>query len=262
MKGATVMATTSDAKRIQFNAADKDYSAYYDGEYIGTFSTYHQAEIELDAHALDLLERGLVDTVEGITTMQWQTPRDVVYARPAETVEVLHSPPEPTPDPGQDGPRDPQSPGAPPDKGGDGAVERFGDWTPERLDAYLSLPAASPAAAIEARTSDSPDGLEVPTGGREEAAPMSGYFLTCTICGGPHVPTQCPKVALVKYGMGVWEAYMEDRAAFLKLIQWATAARLALMGEAVAFYLSHRWRHDITAQQVLVGWQIQNAAQA
>lgn len=66
---------TTDAKRIQFNATDKDYSAYYDDELIGIFATYHAAEIELDAHALDLLERGLVDAAEDITTMQWQQPR-------------------------------------------------------------------------------------------------------------------------------------------------------------------------------------------
>lgn len=79
--------------------------------------------------------------------------------------------------------------------------------------------------------------------------------ITCSVCGGPHRATACPEVALVKYGVGVWEAYMEDRAAFLKLVQWATAQRLTLMGDAVAFYLSHRWGHAITGYQVLASWQ-------
>lgn len=152
------------AKRIQFNRADKDYSAYYDDNCIGTFATYHQAEIELDAHALDLLERGLVDTVEGITTMQWQAPRDVVYARPAEVVELLHSAgPTPTG----------QEPGG---SGGGGGELPL-------LLAYLeALPAASPAAAIEARTSETTDTPEVPTGGREEAAPA--LTATCYVSAG------------------------------------------------------------------------------
>lgn len=83
--------STSTAKRIQFNRADKDYSAYYDDNCLGSFPTYHAAEVALDEYALDLLEQGLLDTAEGITTMQWQAPRDVVLARPAEVVEVLHS---------------------------------------------------------------------------------------------------------------------------------------------------------------------------
>lgn len=495
------MTTLSTAKHIQFNRADKDYSAYYDGEYIGTFATYHQAEIELDAHALDLLERGLLDTVEGITTMQWQAPRDVVLARPAEVVELLHSddparalvelkrdeagayddmlpctdedgepyiceecgsvgtpgallidpsdedgalawycqecqndwqavaafeadldnqpasdafPDEPLGDCALDGkpawrldetltaplcpdhkalerewianrdgddepdPNDippPGGPGEAPGNPSDGRGSPLQRWREQgaaeqaRIAAlpHFALPAASPAAASIARTPCTTDGPGLSTSGREDAAlttctlcaypattmdesgvrplcdgcktdeaeyidlrdsppvltpeelaavdrsrkraldeavarmkaapylchacaapasthldtiplcdgcadkalgllcpvpPHGGHFLTCTICGGPHVPTRCPEVALVKYGMGVWNAYLEDRAAFLRLVQWATAPRLALMGEAVAFYLSARWRHDITAQQGLAGWQIKNAASA
>jgi hypothetical protein len=170
--------TTSTAKRIQFNRADKDYSAYYDDNCIGTFSTYHQAEIELDAHALDLLERGLIDTAEGITTMQWQAPRDVVYARPAEVVEVVEVQAEPT------------------DEellaeawhigtqialcgGLNHAPAHYNERQSEiqlilhqrDMTRLPALPAASPAAAIEARTPCTTDTPEVPTGGREEAAP-------------------------------------------------------------------------------------------
>lgn len=125
-----------------------------------------------------------------------------------------------------------------------------------------ALPAAPPAVETIVNTPDTFSGLEASTTrSREGAALIGGFFQSCTICGGPHVPTRCPDVALAKYGMGVWEAYMEDRAAFLKLVQWAAAARLALMGDAVAFYLSHRWGHAITGYQVLASWQ-QNAAPA
>lgn len=394
MKG-TAMTTTSDAKRIQFNRADKDYSAYYDGELIGVFGTFHQAEVELDAHALDLLERGLLDTVEGITTMQWQAPRtladvaadraqhttdsaddpfndgpsqaeqaasaarwkeceggweqytldpfdssktvrlfmprrDVVYARPAEAVELLHSDDsaralvelkrdeagaydDMLPDDGRltttlmlDGwpsivthatlaerdeymryNRDTRiatcdkrycgryadivaKTGPTEDSIYHACAEHFfsdiysGDdsviiW--RRPD--LNLPAAPPAVETIVHTPDTFSGLDGSTAaGREDAAPIGGFFQSCTICGGPHVPTRCPEVALAKYGMGAWEAYMEDRAAFLKLVQWATAARLALMGDAVAFYLSHRWGHAITGYQVLTCWAHRNAARA
>lgn len=237
------MATSTDPKRITYNRESKDYDATFDGQYIGSFPNHHQAEVALNDYALDLIEQGLVDDMQ-------------ILARPAEVAEL----------------------------------------------AYIALPAASPAAAINARASDSSDGLGTPTGGREDAAPAdpraalivllkaaleewqecgmatdydvalaqlarlmtppTGHFLCCPSCGGPHSGWQCPEVALVKYGMDVWEAYLEDRAAFLRLVQWATAARLLLMGDAVALYLSHRWRHAITAQQVLAGWQMQNAAPA
>ena len=77
----------------------------------------------------------------------------------------------------------------------------------------------------------------------------------CSICTGTHAPTQCPEVALAKYGMGVWESYMENKAAFLKLIQWVEAPRLLLMGDAVAFYLSHRWGRPIAGYHVLRCWR-------
>jgi hypothetical protein len=73
------MTTSSNPKRIQFNRADKDYSAYYDDQLIGIFATYTQAEIALDDYALDLLEQGLVDEVS-ITTADWQAPRDELPA--------------------------------------------------------------------------------------------------------------------------------------------------------------------------------------
>lgn len=162
------MTTTSNPKRIQFNRADKDYSAYYDGELIGTYATFHQAEVELDAHALDLLERGLLDTAEGITTMQWQTPRDVVYARPAELVELLHSD-----DPAPTG----QEPGGS-GGGGGSPLQRWRDQGAReqaRIAAlpHFNLPAAPPAVETIVHTPDTFGNLETSTAaGREDAAPM------------------------------------------------------------------------------------------
>ncbi len=202
----------SNPKRIQYNAADRDYSAYYDDQLIGIFATYTQAEIELDAHALDLLERGLIDSAEGITTMQWQAPRDVVLARPAEVVEPV----------------------------------------------FVSSLPVDPTTVAIARTSCASDGPVILSNDRQATVDR----FTCPLCQtDAHRATQCPDVALTKYGMGVWDAYMEDRAAFLKLVQWATAQRLALMGDAVASYLSVRWGHTITGYQVLAGWH-RNAAPA
>jgi hypothetical protein len=78
----------------------------------------------------------------------------------------------------------------------------------------------------------------------------------CPLCEtNEHRATQCPDVALTKYGLGVWEAYIENRAAFLKLVQWAAAPRLVVMGDAVAHYLSTRWGHAITGYQVLACWK-------
>lgn len=62
-----------DPKQIAYNRADRDYTALYDGQYIGSYATYHQAEVALDDHALGLLQDGLIDTVPAS-----------IYARPAE----------------------------------------------------------------------------------------------------------------------------------------------------------------------------------
>lgn len=37
-----------------------EYAAYFDNEYIGTYTNYSAAENALDAHAYDLIERGLI----------------------------------------------------------------------------------------------------------------------------------------------------------------------------------------------------------
>lgn len=256
------MSTTTDAKHIQYDRETRDWSATFDGQYIGSFPTPRAAEDALNDYALDLIEQGLVDGLQ-------------VLARPAEVVEVLHGD-EPTPtgqEPGGSG------------GGGGSPIQRWreqGAREQARIAAlpHFALPAAPAANPIEARTPGSFSGPNDSTAtGREDAAAYCpdlaaceanscpacetpvGHFMACTICGGPHRPTQCPKVALAKYGIGVWESYLDDRKAFLKLVQWGSAQRLALMGEAVAFYLSHRWGGPITGYQVLASWQ-QNAALA
>lgn len=281
------MTTTSDAKRITYNRTTKDYDATFDGRYIGSFANHHQAEVALNDYALDLIEQGLVDDMQ-------------VLARPAEAVELLHSddPPNDGQEPGGSGGGGGTC--RMNVLGTRWTVCGADSDGPCYCDTFVrALPAAPPAVETIVRTPDTFSGLDGSTAaGREGAAPdeetcescggrpggcydceptwakkfvapmfadldppMSGFFQSCTVCGGPHVPTRCPEVALAKYGMGVWEAYMEDRAAFLKLVQWAAAPRLALMGDAVAFYLSARWGHAITGYQVLASWQ-QNAARA
>jgi hypothetical protein len=42
----------------------REYDAQFDGEYIGTFPTYHAAEDALDAHVYELLDRGLIGPAE------------------------------------------------------------------------------------------------------------------------------------------------------------------------------------------------------
>ena len=39
----------------------EDFAARFDGNTIGVFGSYHQAEAELDSYVLDLIEQGLVD---------------------------------------------------------------------------------------------------------------------------------------------------------------------------------------------------------
>jgi hypothetical protein len=42
-------------KEIIYSPDDHDYAAYLDGEYVGSFRTYHDAEVELDRLALELI---------------------------------------------------------------------------------------------------------------------------------------------------------------------------------------------------------------
>jgi hypothetical protein len=46
--------TTS--REIRYSREDRDYSAYLNGQYVGSFRTYHDAEIALDRLALDQLQ--------------------------------------------------------------------------------------------------------------------------------------------------------------------------------------------------------------
>lgn len=45
-------------KRIQYNKENRDFDAYLEGQYIGSFSTPHDAEVELDRLAYEQLRRG------------------------------------------------------------------------------------------------------------------------------------------------------------------------------------------------------------
>jgi hypothetical protein len=234
-----------------------------------------------------LIEQGLVDGLQ-------------VLARPAEVVEVLYSD-EPTPTGQEPGGGDTcescmaTKPNgafttvlkAPPN--GPIICDACLDTLPmdlllatRRLNELSALPAAPAANPIEARTPDSFSGPSDSTAtGREEPPPAYCPDLAaceasnCPACATPagpyrcplcetndHYATQCPQVALMKYAIGVWDSYMEDRAAFLKLIQWGSAQRLALMGDAVAAYLSARWGGPITGYQVLAGWGREIAASA
>ena len=49
--------TTNDTpdKEIVYMFDDHDYAAYLYGEYIGSFKTYHDAEVALDKLALELI---------------------------------------------------------------------------------------------------------------------------------------------------------------------------------------------------------------
>jgi len=43
------------SKLIKFDRLTKDFSAYLNGEYIGSFATHHAAEVALDQLAYDAL---------------------------------------------------------------------------------------------------------------------------------------------------------------------------------------------------------------
>ena len=55
------MHTLTTAKTITFNRDTHDFDATFDGNYIGSFATFHQAENELNQHVLLLCEQGLID---------------------------------------------------------------------------------------------------------------------------------------------------------------------------------------------------------
>jgi hypothetical protein len=44
-------------KRIQYNRDTRDFDAYLDEQYIGSFGSYHAAEVELDRLAYEQLRR-------------------------------------------------------------------------------------------------------------------------------------------------------------------------------------------------------------
>ena len=46
---------TVDTKEIIYDRETRDYAAYLSGEYIGSFPNHHDAEVELDRLALELI---------------------------------------------------------------------------------------------------------------------------------------------------------------------------------------------------------------
>lgn len=55
------MPSLTTSKVITFNRETKDFDATFDGNYIGSFRTFSDAENALNDHVLDLCEQGLVD---------------------------------------------------------------------------------------------------------------------------------------------------------------------------------------------------------
>lgn len=55
------MQTLTTSKVITFNRITRDFDATFDGNYIGSFATFSQAEDALNDHAMRLIEDGLVD---------------------------------------------------------------------------------------------------------------------------------------------------------------------------------------------------------
>lgn len=101
--------------------------------------------------------------------------------------------------------------------------------------------------------------------------PASGYFLSCTICGGPHRPTQCPEVAAEKArqareesaGRGIARQARHDRARFLRCVaRVGDSDRLAMAG-ALAGYLSGRTdlftSAPISVERILAFWASEQA---
>lgn len=50
------------AKQIEFDRITRDFNAYYETNYIGSFPSYHAAECAINEHVLDLCTHGLIDT--------------------------------------------------------------------------------------------------------------------------------------------------------------------------------------------------------
>lgn len=99
----------------------------------------------------------------------------------------------------------------------------------------------------------------------------AGYFLSCTICGGPHRPTQCPEVAAEKArqareesaGRGIARQARHDRARFLRCVaRVGDSDRLAMAG-ALAGYLSGRTdlftSAPISVERILAFWASEQA---
>lgn len=53
------MTIATDPKRITYVRESREYDAYFDGQYIGSYRNHHDAEVALDQYALELAIEGL-----------------------------------------------------------------------------------------------------------------------------------------------------------------------------------------------------------
>ena len=80
--------TPTFTKYIGYDRLTKDYAAYLDGEVIGFYATYHEAEVALDAHVADLQAAGLDRTATeldgGAPAWEAVAPIDPAAVEPSE----------------------------------------------------------------------------------------------------------------------------------------------------------------------------------
>lgn len=89
--------------------------------------------------------------------------------------------------------------------------------------------------------------------------PTPGYFLSCTVCGGPHVPTQCPQTVAeklrqrqqIRFGLTIHASYIERRATLALILRDSDDERRAEMAEALALYLTDATGVALPAAMVL-----------
>jgi hypothetical protein len=102
-------------------------------------------------------------------------------------------------------------------------------------------------------------------------SPPSGHFLTCGVCGGPHIGWQCPQVAREKARQieqakwGETMTYLHRHHRELLISSMQTAPLLEERAEALALYLTHATgvRMDVAmVERALTQLAQQNAAPA
>ena len=63
-KGDYIMFTTTDAKQISYDRLTHDYKASYEGNVIGWYPSYHEAEVALDTFASELAQQTAIETAD------------------------------------------------------------------------------------------------------------------------------------------------------------------------------------------------------